>query len=503
MVSTRVEVSTSRLPRLRTRQQLRHTCLWRRAANTGRAVNPLWLRLPVPSPGRGFRLEPSVTMPKKRATASRPGAATGAALRTNSTGSAARPPPGQLPLAGALVVALGAAAAAWVLLGASSARWAEVEVALECGPASTEHFSEQPAQGLHVLQVEGGAPCEDGAATFTVSVHVDGCLLASPAEAASSWETGTVVDIDTEDGWDLGATVTGPATSGALTERQVRFADGTLDDWDTSDFRLVQRQATEEGGGGSTIKYGTSIELECAPPAGEGIQDWLVTPVRRLVPRIRPKLHAQLIDTGALRREVVAAELNSRPGLDRWAAFTPHGSPIPPSHGEIIRAFRECSTVYLIEGGQFVWPGVRVGHSWTVETSAASPVDSSYSGRLTVKTLSLQPRLFTVEPLLTKAERQWIIDQSPSAQAPGARTPKTTVKDVESLAVIERRMHSILRLPESHGEDVQIMKYTQGDACTCPFLRCTAHRHLTIAYIRGTAWLHASLWRIDGLLPDL
>ena len=158
------------------------------------------------------------------------------------------------------------------------------------------------------------------------------------------------------------------------------------------------------------------------------------------------------------------AELNARPGLDRWAVFTPHGSPILPSHGEIIQAFRECSTLYLIEGGKFVWPGVRVGYNWTVQTSTASPIDSSYSGHLTVKTLSLQPRLFTVEPMLTEAERQWIIDQSPSAQAPGARTPRTTVKDVESLAVIERRMHSILRLPESHGEDVQIMKYTQGDA---------------------------------------
>lgn len=416
-------------------------------------------------------------MPKKRATP-RPGAAA-AAARSNSSSIAAQPPPGQLQLAGALVAAVGAAAAAWLVIGASSAGRADGEVALECGPPNAEHFSEQPAQGLHVLQVEGGAPCEDGAATFTVNVHVDGCLLASPTEAASSWETGTVVDIDTEDGWEHGATVTGSATSGALTERQVRFADGTIDDWDTSDFRLVQ-QATE--GGASTIKYGTPIELACAPTAGKGIQDWLVAPVRRLVPRVRPKLHAELIETGALRPEVVVAELNSRPGLDRWAAFTPHGSPIPPSRGEIIQAFRKCSTVYLIEGGQFVWPGVRVGHNWTVETSTASPVDSSYSGRLTVKTLSLQPRLFTVEPLLTEAERLWIIDQSPSAQAPGARTPRTTVKDVESLAMIERRMHSILRLPESHGEDVQIMKYTQGDACTCPFLCRPAHRRLMIAY---------------------
>ena len=48
---------------------------------------------------------------------------------------------------------------------------------------------------------------------------------------------------------------------------------------------------------------------------------------------------------------------------------------------------------------------------------------------------------------------------APGAQAPGARTPKTTVKDEEAMKVIERRMHAIVHLPESHGEDVQIMKY--------------------------------------------
>ena len=47
---------------------------------------------------------------------------------------------------------------------------------------------------------------------------------------------------------------------------------------------------------------------------------------------------------------------------------------------------------------------------------------------LTVTTLSLMPRLFTVEPLLTDDERRWIINQAPGAQNPGARTPKTTVK---------------------------------------------------------------------------
>ena len=242
-------------------------------------------------------------MPKK--TRAKAAAAAGAARRSADEGVG-----GQLQLAGGVLAALGAIVVGWLLLLRTASTVADVEVELECGPANTEHFSEQPAQGLHMLQVVDSTPCEDGAATFSVNVHIDGCLASLPTEAASasaSWEAGTVVDIDTEEGWEYGATVTGPATSGNAAERQVRFADGTIDDWDISDIRLVQ-QATE--GRSSKIKYGTSIELECAPPSGTGIQDWLVAPVRRLVSQVRPNVHAQLIGTGALRSEVVVAELN-------------------------------------------------------------------------------------------------------------------------------------------------------------------------------------------------
>ena len=48
--------------------------------------------------------------------------------------------------------------------------------------------------------------------------------------------------------------------------------------------------------------------------------------------------------------------------------------------------------MYLFEGGNFVWPGIRVGHNITLETG-----DDTF-GEITLTTLSLQviPR-----PLLT------------------------------------------------------------------------------------------------------
>ena len=56
-----------------------------------------------------------------------------------------------------------------------------------------------------------------------------------------------------------------------------------------------------------------------------------------------------------------------RADKDPWADakfFTPYGTPVPED--ELTEAFRLCRTVYVFEGGTFMWPGVSVGHSITV-----------------------------------------------------------------------------------------------------------------------------------------
>ena len=193
----------------------------------------------------------------------------------SSSGSSATSPATAGAAAALAVLVLAAGAQLSGLLGGSTG-----PVELQCGPPDMEHFSDQPATGLHVVQVEPGAICEDGAATFTARVHVDG---ARAAVRPPSWEVGDVrvhtsnppaacdlqvvsdrcylwfqvIDVDTEDGWERGATIKGPASSGSRSERLLEFADGTVDDWDTGDFVLAA------GGGGS---YGTPIELACDPP---------------------------------------------------------------------------------------------------------------------------------------------------------------------------------------------------------------------------------------------
>jgi hypothetical protein len=51
------------------------------------------------------------------------------------------------------------------------------------------------------------------------------------------WRVGDRVDVEGEDGWEMGATVIGPSKAGDPSELRVRFADGVVDDWPFEDFR--------------------------------------------------------------------------------------------------------------------------------------------------------------------------------------------------------------------------------------------------------------------------
>lgn len=50
------------------------------------------------------------------------------------------------------------------------------------------------------------------------------------------WRVGDIIDIDTEDGIEHSASILGPSACGDPNQMQVKFADGTTDDWDKEDF---------------------------------------------------------------------------------------------------------------------------------------------------------------------------------------------------------------------------------------------------------------------------
>ena len=65
--------------------------------------------------------------------------------------------------------------------------------------------------------------------------------LLQEAARLIDWTAGMVIDVDTEDGFEKGATILGPSSEGNAAQMQVRFADGSVDDWDKEDF--VSREA--------------------------------------------------------------------------------------------------------------------------------------------------------------------------------------------------------------------------------------------------------------------
>jgi hypothetical protein len=123
--------------------------------------------------------------------------------------------------------------------------------------------------------------------------------------------------------------------------------------------------------------------------------------IQALVKQQRPELHRRLHDSGVL-TSTVAAEF-ARPyadrdqGVGRWALFTPDGAPV--TENELVRALKQSDdgTVYLIEGGIFMWPGIRVGHRVVLPE------------HVTLTTLSLIPRVFRVESMITPSECSQII----------------------------------------------------------------------------------------------
>lgn len=154
--------------------------------------------------------------------------------------------------------------------------------------------------------------------------------------------------------------------------------------------------------GSATPGDAPPLELACT---GANVNDWLVAALKALVSTERPALHNRLQAANSITSNAMM-ELSSRSGLDRWNFFTPYGTPVAKNPAAIMRAFTECGVVYVYEGGNFVWPGIRVGHNITLETG-----DDKF-GFVTLTTLSLQPRVFTIDPLLTKDECKWIIKKA-------------------------------------------------------------------------------------------
>tara|TARA_B110000208_G_scaffold190058_1_gene253042 strand:- start:3445 stop:4923 length:1479 start_codon:yes stop_codon:yes gene_type:complete len=210
------------------------------------------------------------------------------------------------------------------------------------------------------------------------------------------------------------------------------------------------------------------------PQPRTSMTDWFQS-LRTTVELQRPALHKRLQEDSLL-SSFVAGELKSgelKTEAAQWRAYSPYGTPLKKPE-DFTHALHECGTVYVFEGGSFMWPGVQVGYNRTLQDT------SGWEVRLT--TMSLQPLAFTLEGLLSDAECDAVVSDAEAHNAVGqslkigkenwsnpARTssfgllPVVNGQPTEHVRRMERRAHQFIQKPMNSGEALQINRYWPGE----------------------------------------
>jgi prolyl 4-hydroxylase len=139
--------------------------------------------------------------------------------------------------------------------------------------------------------------------------------------------------------------------------------------------------------------------------------------------------------------------------------------------------------VLLYEGGNWMWPGVRIGYSRMVEVDAFRN-DSTHNNStmaVEIETLSLQPLVVSVKNFITMDECHYIqtiaqpymeysqvtlMDKDEGRPASDFRTSRSTFLEAGKdfvLNALENRTASLTRIPKNHQELTQILRYGHGE----------------------------------------
>ncbi|RQM22976.1 hypothetical protein B5M09_005759 [Aphanomyces astaci] len=146
-----------------------------------------------------------------------------------------------------------------------------------------------------------------------------------------------------------------------------------------------------------------------------------------------------------------------------WGLFTPTGTRM-----DALTKYRGIA--YVMEGGQFVWPGIRIGHKRVIPNLHGL-------GDVVLETLEMTPLVFAVTEFLTNDEIDVILDLSMDHLAPSGvthndddvgkpatewRTSTTyflSSKGHPTLEGIDQRVADLVKVDVSHQEDVQVLRY--------------------------------------------
>lgn len=152
------------------------------------------------------------------------------------------------------------------------------------------------------------------------------------------------------------------------------------------------------------------------------------------------------------------------------------------SSNDILHSFLHHGIFLVYQGGQFIWPGVRVGYERTVELYSIMPpgspsFDENMKRNVTIQTLSIRPLVLSVNGFLSESECDHIqtmaqptmeysgvvlMDKDAGRAASDFRTSQTTFLHATHdtiLKDIDYRTASLVRVPRVHQEPVQVLRY--------------------------------------------
>ena len=157
-----------------------------------------------------------------------------------------------------------------------------------------------------------------------------------------------------------------------------------------------------------------------------------------------------------------------------WAVYTPSGERYRTEVDDDEASVAGLRGMFLVyEGGQWIWPGVRKGFRRDIQLS---------DGRnATLETISIHPLVLSVQGFLATEEctliqetatpslqysKVTLMDKDLGRPASDFRTSQTTFLSSDGhrfLQEIEERTASLVRVPRSHQEHVQVLRYGNGE----------------------------------------
>ena len=165
---------------------------------------------------------------------------------------------------------------------------------------------------------------------------------------------------------------------------------------------------------------------------------------------------------------------NSQP----WAVFSINGERLV---GELdgengsIDILKQHGMVVLFEGGQWVWPGVRIGYKRHIDVVTGYPTNGNITS-LEIETLSMKPLVVSVQNFILENECDHIqktaepqmmysevslMDKDKGRSASDFRTSQSAflVANDEIMHALEERTSSLVRIPKNHQEHTQVLRY--------------------------------------------